>query len=170
MKYTQSLLVFAALFMVSAPALAAPAAKNVLSKDRSNLPITIKSDELSADNKGRTAIFTGKVVAKQGDFTIFADKLSINYGDKKGTVEKVVADGNVRFIRDNSSGSASHAVYDNRVGRITLTGNSRVMQGIDTIVGNTIICFIDEDRCSVSGGRVEATIHPEAGKKNVAPR
>lgn len=170
MKYIPSVMAFAALFTASALALAAPAAKSAVSKERSKLPITIKSNELSADNKGKTAIFTGKVVAKQGDVTIFADKLTINYGDQKGAVEKVVADGNVRFIRENSSGSASHAVYDSKEGRITLTGNSRVMQGIDTIVGNTIICYIDEDKCSVTGGRVEATIHPEAGKKNAAPR
>src|SRR5262245_16625073 len=122
MKFIQSVMPVAALFMASTLALAAPAAKTALSKDRANLPITIKSDELSADNKGKTAIFTGKVVAKQGDVTIFADKLVINYGDQKGAVEKVVADGNVRFIRENNSGSASHAVYDSKLGRITLTG------------------------------------------------
>ena len=169
MKYILSAMTMAALFIASALALAAPAVNTTVRKDRSNLPITIKSNGLSADNKGKTAIFTGKVVAKQGEVTIFADKLEINYGDNKEVVEKIVADGNVRFIRDNSSGRAAHAVYDSREGRITLTGNPQVMQGSDTIVGNTIIYFIDEDRSNVDG-RVTATIQPKAGKNNAAPR
>ena len=77
----------ACLFLTS-QALSAPTGKSNHS-DRSGLPITIKSNELAADNKGKTAIFTGKVVAKQGDITIFADKLTVNYADKRGDVEKI---------------------------------------------------------------------------------
>ena len=75
-------------------------------RDRSNLPITIKSNELTADNKGKTAVFSGKVVAKQGDITIFADKIVVNYAEKKGDVEKIEAIGNVRIIQQNRTGFA----------------------------------------------------------------
>jgi len=146
-------------------ALAAPTASGSVRKDRSNLPITIKSSQLSADNKGKTAIFTGKVVAKQGDITIFSDKLTINYGDKKGDVEKVEAEGNVRIIQENRIGLASHAVYESRLGRITLTGKPRVMQGADTTSGKTITYLIDDERSIVTGDigePVVTTIHPPA--------
>ncbi len=141
--------------------------------DRSALPITIKSNELSADNKGKIAVFSGKVVARQGDLTIFADTLTVNYGEKKGEVEKIEASGNVRIIQENRTGSAFHAVYDSRVGRIVLTGNPRVSQGGDVISGKSITYFIDEDRSIVSGGeggRVEATITPPARSPGVPPR
>lgn len=138
-------------------------------KDRSNLPITIKSNEMSADNKGKTAVFSGKVVAKQGDLTIYADKITINYGNEKGDVEKIEADGDVRIVHENRRGTASHAVYDSRQGRITLTGNPKVMQGADTITGKTIIYLIDEEK-SVVTERVEVTIHPPPRKGNVGPR
>jgi lipopolysaccharide export system protein LptA len=138
-------------------------------KDRSNLPITIKSNEMAADNKGKTAIFTGKVVAKQGDVTIYADRLTINYSDKKNDVEKIEADGNVRIIQENRIGTASHAVYESTQGRITLTGNPKVTQGTDTMSGNTITYFIDDDRSEVSSGPgrpVEVLIHPTTKKGN----
>jgi len=166
-------IVLICLFLAS-PALAAPSAASV-KKDRSGLPITIKSNELSADNKGKTAVFSGKVVARQGDITIYADKITINYAEKKGDVEKIEASGNVRIVQQNKIGTAALAVYDSRDGRITLTGNPRVMQGTDSISGKVITYYVDDDRSVVTGGddpkaRVEAVINPPARKGNAAGR
>ncbi len=128
----------------------------------SNLPINVKSNELAADNKGRTAIFTGKVVAKQGDVTIFCDKMTVYYGNAQGEVDKIEADGSVRIVQENRTGLSSHAVYESKLGKITLTGgNPKVMQGADTVTGEIITYFIDDERSNVSGGRVEAVIHPK---------
>lgn len=160
--------------LLASVALAAPADKTSR-KDRSNLPITIKSNELTADNKGKTAVFTGKVVAKQGDISIYADKITVNYADKKGDVEKIEASGNVRIVQQNKIGTAAQAVYDSRDGRITLTGNPRVMQGGDSISGKTITYYVDDDKSVVSGGddpksRVEAVINPPSRKGNAEGR
>ncbi len=140
-------------------------------KDRSSQPITIKSNEMSADNKGKTAIFSGKVVAKQGDITIFSDKLVVSYADKTGDVEKVEAFGNVRIVQQNRTGFADQAVYDSRNGRIVLTGTPRVVQGSDSISGKVITYYLDDERSDVSSGgdpkaRVEAVINPPARKKD----
>jgi lipopolysaccharide export system protein LptA len=140
---------------------AAPEARKVTS----NLPITIKSNDLTADNKGKTAVFSGKVVAKQGDVTIFCDRMTVYYGAVQGDIDKIEADGNVRIVQENRTGMSSHAVYDSKEGRVTLTGgNPKVMQGSDTVSGKIITYLIDDDRSSVSGGgdsRVEAVINPK---------
>lgn len=144
-------------------AIASPGAR----KTSSNLPITIKSNELSADNKGKTAIFIGKVVAKQGDVTIFCDKMTVYYGKAQGDVDKIEADGNVRVVQENRTGLGAHAVYDSKEAKVTLTGGApKVMQGADTVSGEVITYFIDDDRSSVTGGRVEATIHPQSSKND----
>ena len=165
-------LTLTALFSVLAlPANSAPV--SALSKDRSGLPITVKSDELAADNKGKTAIFTGKVIAKQGDITIYADKITINYGAAKGEVDRIEAQGSVRIVQQNRIGIASNAIYHSREGRIILTGNPKVVQGTDTLSGETITYFIDEDRSVVTGGvnkRVEAVIQPPPRKGNAGSR
>ncbi len=162
--------------VVASGSLAAPLDKPVR-KDRSSLPITIKSNEMSADNKGKTAIFTGKVVAKQGDITIFSDKLIVNYAEKNGEVDKVEATGNVRIVQQNRTGIASQAVYESRDGLITLTGapNPKVMQGGDSISGKVITYYVDDDRSTVTGGgdlnsRVEAVINPPARKGSAGGR
>ena len=54
-------------------------------------PITIRSNELQGDTKSRTATFIGKVVAKQGEITILADRLVVRYAEKGGDLEKVEA-------------------------------------------------------------------------------
>jgi lipopolysaccharide export system protein LptA len=156
--------------------LAAPTDKPVR-KDRSTLPITIKSNEMTADNRGKMAVFSGKVVAKQGDITIFSDKLIVNYADKNGEVDKVEAIGNVRIVQLNRTGIASQAVYESRDGRITLTGspNPKVTQGMDSVSGKTITYYVDDDKSFVSGGgdpnsRVEAVINPPDGKGNAGGR
>jgi lipopolysaccharide export system protein LptA len=156
------------------PASAVPAASPV-HRDRSNLPITIKSNEMTADNKGKTAVFSGKVVAKQGDITIFSDKLFVGYSDKNGEVEKVEALGNVRIVQQNRTGFADQAVYDSLNGRIVLTGAPRVVQGSDSISGKEITYYVDDDKSDVSSGgdpkaRVEAVINPPARKNNAGNR
>ena len=143
--------------------------------DRSSLPITVKSNDMTADNKGNTAVFSGKVVAKQGDITIFSDRLIVNYGEKSGAVEKVEAFGSVRIIQQNRTGFADQALYDSRNGRIILTGTPRVVQGGDSISGKVITYFVDDEKSEVSSGgdpkaRVEAVINPPARKSDAGSR
>ncbi|MDD2898486.1 MAG: lipopolysaccharide transport periplasmic protein LptA [Desulfuromonadaceae bacterium] len=144
-------------------------------KDRSQLPITVKSNEMTADNKGKMAVFSGKVVAKQGDITIFSDKLIVNYSDSNNEVEKVEALGNVRIVQLNRTGFAEQALYDSRNGRIVLTGTPRVVQGSDSISGKVITYYVDDDKSDVSSGgdpksRVEAIINQPARKNDAGGR
>ena len=144
-------------------------------KDRSKLPITVKSNEMTADNKGKTAIFSGKVVAKQGDITIFSDRLVVSYADKNESVEKIEATGNVRIVQQDRTGFADQAVYESNNGRIVLTGTPRVVQGSDSISGKVITYYVDDERSDVSSGgdpkaRVEAVINPPARKNDAGSR
>jgi lipopolysaccharide export system protein LptA len=159
MKFSVSIVSALILWGIAASAVHAASEPH---RGTSNLPITVKSNDLTADNKGKTAIFTGKVVAKQGDVTIFCDRMTVYYGNTQGDVDKIEADGSVRIVQENRTGLSSHAVYESKLGRITLTGgNPKVMQGADTVTGEIITYYIDDDRSNVTGGRVEAVIHPK---------
>jgi lipopolysaccharide export system protein LptA len=136
-------------------------------------PITIKSNELQADQKSRTATFLGKVVAKQDDITIHADKLVVRYAEGGGEVEKVEAFGNVSIVQENRIGTAQHAVYFNKEGKITLSGSPKVLQGKDMVTGREITYYVNEDKSVVTGGpetRVEAVIFPKGKGKNDAKK
>ena len=141
--------------------------------DRSGQPIQIKSDQLLTDSASRTATFTGKVVARQGDITMYSDRLVITYAEKDKDVEKVEAFGNVRITQGNRQAQAAHAFYDNKAGKIILDGTPKVFQGDDVVTGKQITYYVNEERSVVTGGpdeRVNAVIHPREKGKNDGTR
>ncbi len=165
------LIILAVICSASLPSQADTDEKRV-KKDRNSIPINIKSNQMHADNKGKTAVFTGDVMTRQDDITIYSDKMTINYADK-GDVDKVEAEGNVRIIQENRIGTSSRAVYDTKNGQITMTGSPKVMQDADSITGKTIIYYVDEEKSIVLGdgdSRVNAVIHPPAKEGNAGSR
>jgi lipopolysaccharide export system protein LptA len=134
-------------------------------------PLKIKSDALHADNDKNTATFEGKVVARQGDLTLYTDRLVISYAGNGRELSRVEAFGNVRILQGSRQASGAHAVYEPKGAIIILDGSPRVVQGGDVITGKLITYFVNEQRSVVTGGpneRVEAVIHPggkDAGAK-----
>lgn len=129
----------------------------------SSAPISIKSNELHADNDKKTAVFEGKVVARQADLTLYADRLVITYASQGGDLNRVEAFGNVRIVQGKRQAFGAHATYENKSGKIVLDGNPRVLQGDDEVTGEVITYYVDEQRSVVTGGgssRVNAVIHP----------
>ena len=136
----------------------------------SDKPIQVKSNELSSDGSGKVATFIGSVVARQGDLTIYCDRLVVHYGARERDISKVEALGNVRIVQGNRQGQAGRALFDNKAGTITLEDNPRVSQGNDTVTGKVITFYINEQKSVVTGGagrRVEAVINPKDAGINV---
>lgn len=145
-------------------------AADVGSGERNKQPIQIKSNALTTDSAKRTATFTGKVVARQGDVTIYSDRLVIFYSDKEkqNEVDKVEAFGNVRILQGDKIGLGGHGVYVSKEGKIILDDNPKVYQGEDEVAGKVITYFLDSQRSEVTSdpdSRVLVIIHPkEKGK------
>lgn len=147
------------------------AAQKPAALQSSSEPIRIKSDELQTDTKGRTATFTGKVVARQGDITIHADRMVVIYAENSDGLDRVEVFGNVRILQASRIGTADHGIYESKSGRIILDGNPRVLQGNDSVTGKVITYNLNDETSVVSGGgdsRVEAVIHPK--ERSGAPR
>lgn len=131
---------------------------------QSEEPIKIVSDQLYTDNGRKMATFTGNVAARQGDLTIYTDKLVVTYSDEGGGLSNAELFGNVRIIQGNRRAQAEHGTYDAKNARIVLDGNPKVFQGSDTVSGRVITYYLDQDRSEVTSGadgRVEAVIHPQ---------
>jgi lipopolysaccharide export system protein LptA len=145
----------------------------------SNEEIRISADTLTVHDKDRLAEFAGSVKAAQGDNVIRSDKLKIFYKSGFGeeekkpageeSIEKLVANGNVRIRFDENIAVSEQAVYVTETRVLVLTGeNSKITKGNDSISGSKITLYRDDGRIIIEGGqkkggqkgRVEAVFYP----------
>ena len=134
---------------------------------RSDQPLRISSQALEADNKNMVILFTGNVVAKQGELTIHADKAQVVYEKKEGgnEIREIVASGNVKIYEGDRLATGGKAVLNNREQKIILTEQPKVWQGKDMVSGERITVFLNEDKSIVEGGpdrRVEVILYPKS--------
>ncbi len=105
----------------------------------------------SWDLKGRTAHFEGNVIATRGDVTMRCSTLDVVYAGADA-IETVVASGGVRVERGARLAEASRAELVGKTGRITLTGEPRLAEGVNVLVGERIVLWLDDERADCEGG------------------
>lgn len=131
-------------------------------------PIEITARQLEALQGQRRTVFTGDVVAKQGDITLYAEKLVILFQDDQNRVEEMVATGQVRVVQLDRVATAEQAVYKQAEGTLVLKGQAEIVQGENRIAGDEIVLYLAENRSVVKSsdsGRVRAVITPEQGRQ-----
>jgi len=117
-------------------------------------PVIITSETLTADNKNSTAIFEGKVVAKTDDITMYSDKMTVYYDNKRNKVTKIHALGHVKVRKEERALFSDEAVYLEDEEKIIFTGNPKAVDGENVISGKQIIFHLKDDRAEVQGSRV----------------
>jgi len=142
--------------------------------NRKAVPIHIKATRLDSYNKENKIIFTGDVIAKKAELTIYADQMTVFYrkaegkeggqGESSDQVEKIFAEGHVKIIKGKRIATGDEAVYYEAEQNVILTGDPKVWEGNSVIKGSKITVFLDEDRSIVESreeNRVEAIVYPE---------
>ena len=130
----------------------------------SALPIEVTAQQLEADQEQRQAIFSGEVIAKQGDITLYCDKLVVYSLEEQDQVDRLEAFGNVRVIQLDRTATADRAIYRQQQGTLMLYGNAEVYQGQNKVTGNEITVYLQENRSVVKSGesgRVKAVLFPQ---------
>ena len=126
-------------------------------------PVHITSQQLEADYQAQIITFIGDVVARQKEFTLYADRLFLFIGGETEEIEKIVARGNVRMVQENREATCHEATYYHREGTVVLEGEPVVREGDNRVSGKRIIYYIDEQKSvaeSKEGERVKVTIIP----------
>lgn len=127
-------------------------------------PIDVISDNMEGLEKGKVIIFKGNVVTKQGDLEMFSDTLTAYLGEESNEIEKALAKGHVKIVKQDRIATCEEALFENAKGEITLTGNVVVFSGPNKVAGDMVKYFINEDRVSVEsekGKRAHITVHPK---------
>lgn len=127
-------------------------------------PIEISSESLDADYARGTVRFLGSVVARQGDATIYSQELVIHFDRNTRQVQRVEAFKNVRIVQRDRVATGQAAHLERATGKVVLTGSPRIERGRDSVEGDEITYFLNEDRSIVkskTGSRVNAVFHPK---------
>ncbi len=112
-------------------------------------PINIQSDTLSLDYKGKAVLFSGHVRAAQSGSQLTSDMLHVNYEQNFKDVKDMTADGNVRILQGGRWATSDHAVLNQKIHTVVMTGSPVVHDGPDQIAGERITVYLDTGKSVV---------------------
>jgi lipopolysaccharide export system protein LptA len=122
-------------------------------------PLEVISDWTEADRQKGTITFGGKVVAKQKDMVLYADRV-VNYFDMESRkLVRAIAVGNVKLNQADKFATCEKAELIQAERKVILTGNPIMWQGENRVSGERIIIYLNGSQAEVFGG--------EAGKAKV---
>ncbi len=140
-----------------------------------NVQTRIAANKLTYQAEKRLVVFEGNVHVNRPDFDLRSNRLTVYLkpaqADKKsasaavpgleaGDVDRLVAQGSVIMTEPGGrSGTSDKATYTTGDGVLVMEGNPRLTDGENTITGETIRYYTQQNRSEVIGGskkRVEA--------------
>lgn len=133
-------------------------------------PIAIDADTLEVIQSKRQAIFNGDVVAKQGDMTLFSDKMIVYYNQSKenndsamGALSRIEVAGNVRMKTSDESAKGNKGLYDAERNKVFLFGNVVLKRGSNVLNGSQLEYNLQSGTSLLTGG-VKGTAKSSSGR------
>jgi lipopolysaccharide export system protein LptA len=137
-------------------------------------PIKIDADRLDVFDKEQRAIFSGNVVAVQGDSTMKCTSLTVLYeqsrtpgapsslagpGQGENGIRKIDCKGPVTVTAKTQVATSDNATFDRVQNKIILTGNAALSDGPNVTKGDRVVYDLNTSRAYIEG-RVRALIVP----------
>jgi len=117
-------------------------------------PIVVTSQTLLSDNKARTALFEGSVVAKTENMTLYSDKMLVYYAEGSGNVTKIEAEGKVKLVKKDLVVTSKVAKYFAEEEKVIFTGEPKAIEKGNIVTGTKMTYFMKDDRSFVENSRV----------------
>jgi lipopolysaccharide export system protein LptA len=147
----------------------APAAYAQLSEGGG--PVSYSADNLEYFDSERRLVLTGDVDIVQNDARLRADRITLFFSSSSGgggqaegggqglgsgDIERMIAEGEVYYVRPAQSARGDRAIYEVAQDAVTFTGNVVVASDENVIRGQTLVLQI---------GTRRTTIRPQAGER-----
>lgn len=144
---------------------AAPAAHAQLSENGG--PVSYSADNLEYFDGERRLVLTGDVDVVQNDARLRADRITMYFSSStgggqggqglgSGDIQRMIAEGEVYYVRPQQSARGNRAVYEVAEDAVTFSGNVVVASDENVIRGETLVLQIGSRR---------TTIRPQAGQR-----
>lgn len=146
------LLALCALYLSSGAATAA----SLLPGGGSKEPYTIDASKLDYFDKEQKLVYTGDVIATQGQTRVRSTVMTV-YLDKSGAggeqdVRRVEMKGPVTVVQKDKVGTGNSGIYDKAENKWYLIGNVTLTQGATVTQGDRLIYDLGTGRATVMGG------------------
>lgn len=142
-------------------------------------PIRIDADKLDVFDRENRAVYSGNVVAVQGDTTIRCSQLTIFFdrqptagagegGDTGDSINRIECAGPVTILSRDQVATGRNAVYDRQIGQMVITGDVALSQGQNVTRGERLVYDIDRGVANVEAGgsqRVRGLFVPGQGQQ-----
>jgi len=191
MRLRRDLVILAALAATHVPVLGADGAAatprsrflDAAELGKSKEPIIVTSDRLEYDYKSNVVVYHGGVLATQGRLKITSDTLTVTFADGNAgaaapqggfalgagsaRLKEIVAMGTVRIEDGTRWATGGRAVFDQGNRTLVLSESPMLHDGVNEVLGDRVIVYLDEDRSVVEGGRrrVKAVLYPDREEK-----
>jgi lipopolysaccharide export system protein LptA len=152
----------------TAGACAAQGASPILPGGNSREPISITAPTMDYFDRDHVLIYSGGVVAKQGETTLRAASLKIELNDKGASaadlaqgapnaagnnqIKRIEASGGVTVNSKSEVGSGDSGVYERASNKLTLIGNVTLSDCANVMKGARLIYDLGAGRAQVLGG------------------
>ncbi len=126
-------------------------------------PIEITSQKLEVLQNEQKTVFSGQVEARQNDFLLTTDLLTVFYDNEQNQIARLEAEGQVRLVQLDRRAQADHAVFKQAEQVLVLSGHALLQQGANQVAGEEIVFDLANNTSTVKSsgaGRVKATILP----------
>ena len=122
----------------------------------SDAPIEIASDNLEVLQEQNKAIFSGNVIAKQGDTTMKSATMTVYYASSGGEggqgIDRIEASGKVVFVTPEETAQGDSAVYNMKTNTIDLNGNVVLTRQENILKGSALNYNMTTKRSVLSAG------------------
>lgn len=167
---------------------AKPDAASPVGKHDSHAPIEVTSDTLEVFQVENRAVFSGHVVAIQGDVRLKSDKMTVYYrkqdeqaakpakeksaapGPSDNAIKKIDAEGNVFLSTQEETASGTSGTYDVEHHEIHLNDNVVLTRAQNILKGDHLVYNFDTGKSVLTGGAgdsLNATASGGQGKSRV---
>lgn len=140
-------------------------------------PISYSADNLEYFDEQRRLVLTGDVDIVQNDARLRGDRVTLFFsaasaggqaggGLGSGDIERMIAEGDVYYVRPMQSARGNRAVYETAADSVTFTGNVVVASDDNVVRGETLVLSISARRSVMrpnNGERVRGVFVPGRG-------
>ena len=120
-----------------------------------NAPVDVGADRIEVQDRNNRAIFSGNVVAQQGNLRFNSARLTVVYANSGGSgtdIQRLEASGGVTLRSPTETARSQFAIYDVDRGIVTMIGGVTLNQGGNHVQGGRLVLDLDSHRAVMDGG------------------